>query len=247
MRSAKPAMTPQQARLTGSEGSAFAMYREIAVGDRGIGSLVYYELATLLFGNLPGLPGFGSRSVFYPRMFGSCGRRPAFGRSLVIRNPGAIRIGAKLLADDYCVLDARGECAAIELGDYVSLGRFTTVAAKGGAIVLGNGVNVGSYCRIATQSRVEIGDSTLVAAYCYIGPGNHQQGDQDMPLIAREMEIKGGVKIGKNCWIGARATVLDGVSIGDNAIVGAHSLVREDVPAGAIVAGSPAKLLRASN
>jgi acetyltransferase-like isoleucine patch superfamily enzyme len=88
---------------------------------------------------------------------------------------------------------------------------------------------------------VEIGESTLVAAFSYIGPGNHKRGDGTKALIEEEMEIKGGVKIGARCWIGAHTTILDGVTIGDDAIVGAHSMVREDVPAGATVVGVPAK------
>ena len=51
------------------------------------------------------------------------------------------------------------------------------------------------------------------------------------------------VRIGSNSWIGTRATILDGVTIGQNAIVGAHSLVKDDVPDGAVVAGTPAKIL----
>lgn len=238
----KPAMTPQQARLAGDGGSGFSLYRELAVGSAGNLALLYYELNLLLFGNLPGLAGYGMRSIFFPRMLKACGGRPAFGRSLVIRNPASITLGKRVMIDDFAVLDARGE-ASIALADFVSVGRFTTITAKGGMVDLGAGVNIGSYCRIATQSRIEIGESTLVAAYCYLGPGNHQRGDDDTPLIAREMEIKGGVRIGRNVWIGARATILDGVTIGDGAIVGAHSLVRSDVPAGAVVAGTPAKII----
>ena len=58
------------------------------------------------------------------------------------------------------------------------------------------------------------------------------------------MEHGTGLVIGKNVWIGARVTILDGVKIGDNAIIGAHSFVREDVPANAVVAGVPAKLIK---
>jgi acetyltransferase-like isoleucine patch superfamily enzyme len=83
----------------------------------------------------------------------------------------------------------------------------------------------------------------LIAAYAYIGPGNHQLDEEGKPLIAENMVKKGGVTIGDNAWIGTRATILDGVTIGKNAVVGAHSLVREDVPEGAVVAGTPAKRL----
>lgn len=240
---AKPAMTPQQAKLTGRAGSPFATYRELAVGQASLGYLAYYELAMLFASGLPGLLGFGSRALLFPPLFKSCGGKLACGRGVQIRRAKQISIGRGLLLDDYAVLDVRGDDAGITLGDYVSLGRFTTLAAKGGHISLGNGVNIGSYCRVATQSRVEIGDSTLIAAYVYLGPGNHQRGDNETPLIAREMEIKGGVKIGKNVWIGARATILDGVTIGDGAVIGAHSLVKDNVPAGAVAVGTPAKIV----
>jgi acetyltransferase-like isoleucine patch superfamily enzyme len=161
---------------------------------------------------------------------------------VLLRNPKKIAFGKKALVDDFVTLDVRGDESGIELGDFVSIGRHSTIAAKGGVIRVGNAVNIGSNCRIASQSGVSIGESTLIAGYGYIGPGNHQR-DGDNPLIASSMDLKGGVQIGSHVWVGTRATILDGVSIGDNAIVGAHSLVREDVPAGGIVAGTPAKII----
>ena len=161
-----------------------------------------------------------------------------------MRNPARISIGKGVLIDDYAALDARGDGATIGIGNHVSIGRYSSLVSKGAHVILEDGVNIGSYCRLATQSSLHIGESTLIAAYAYIGPGNHQSGNDEVPLISREMDIRGGVSIGKRCWIGARATILDGVSIGDGSIVGAHSLVRESVPAGVIVAGVPAKIVR---
>lgn len=240
----KVAVTPQQAKFTEERRTALSLYKELAVGEVSWGAFLYYELCMFALSNLAGLPGFALRALLYPAMFKSCGRRPAFGRSLLIRNPYSISLGNKVLIDDSAVLDVRGHSGSIALGDLVSIGRFTTIVAKQGLVNLEQGVNIGSYCRIATQSRVHIGESTLVAAYSYIGPGNHQRGDDDTPLIEREMEIKGGVSIGKHVWIGAKCTILDGVTIGDRAVIGAHSLVLEDVAEGAVVAGTPAKRIR---
>jgi len=51
------------------------------------------------------------------------------------------------------------------------------------------------------------------------------------------------VHVGEGAWLGAGATVLDGVSIGDGAIVGAGAVVRGDVPARAVAAGVPARVI----
>ena len=54
----------------------------------------------------------------------------------------------------------------------------------------------------------------------------------------------GPVNIGKGCWFGINSVILPNVKIGDYAVVGANSLVNQDVPDNAVVAGSPAKILK---
>jgi carbonic anhydrase/acetyltransferase-like protein (isoleucine patch superfamily) len=55
-----------------------------------------------------------------------------------------------------------------------------------------------------------------------------------------------GCRIGNNCLIGMGAILLDGCEIGDNCIVGAGALVKQGykVPAGSLVVGSPARVIR---
>jgi len=240
----KPAMTQQQAEFTDDKKSGAALYRELAAGKASLASFLFYEFYTTLFSGLGGALGFGLRSLLAAQLFGSCGKRPALGKGLVVRRPKQIALGNKVLVDDYATLDARGDSASISLGDHVSIGRFSTITAKDGQISLASGVNVGSYSRLATQTKITIGESVLVAAFCYIGPGNHKLGDGNTPLIANEMDKKGGVTIGAHAWIGSHVTVLDGVSIGEGAIIGAHSLVLDNVPAKAVAAGVPARVIK---
>lgn len=51
-------------------------------------------------------------------------------------------------------------------------------------------------------------------------------------------------RIGRNCFIGGRSTVLPGVTIGDNCVVGACSVVTKDVPPRSIVVGNPARIVK---
>jgi len=238
-----PAMTPQQARLTDTSRSGLALYRELAVGRVSLPFFLAHEVVQLFVSGLPGLLGFASRAFIYPFFFKRCGRRPAIGRGVLVRIPSQISLGSGVLIDDGASLDVRGDDASIKIGDRVSIGRLSTIAAKHGEITLGAGTNVGSYCRVATQSQVTVGESVLIGAYCYIGPGNHTGGGDGAPLIAQPMEIRGGVAIGDHAWLGARVTVLDGVKIGRHAIVGAHSLVKDDVPDYAVVVGTPARVV----
>jgi acetyltransferase-like isoleucine patch superfamily enzyme len=237
-------MTPQQRMFSDTSKSGLAAYRQLAVGDASLAYFLAYELAQLLSSNLPGLPGFGARTLLYPWLFKECGRRPAIGRGVLLRIPNQMSIGSGVLIDDYASLDVRGGDASITIKDRVSIGRLSTIAAKHGHIELNDGCNIGSYCRVATNSRVTVGASVLIGAYCYIGPGNHTDSGEGSALIEQPMEIKGGVSIGDHSWLGARVTVLDGVTIGKNAIIGAHSLVKDDVPDWGVAVGCPARVIK---
>ena len=104
---------------------------------------------------------------------------------------------------------------------------------------------IGKFCSIAQDVSIGLGKhpvdkfiSTHPAFYSTHKQCGYTFADQQ---YYGEMGI---VKIGNDVWIGANAIILDDVTIGDGAIIAANSLVNYDVPAYAIVAGSPAKIIK---
>ena len=86
---------------------------------------------------------------------------------------------------------------------------------------------------------VEIGDQNMFGPDVYITDSNHRFGSAIAPS-ERPMDV-GKVKIGNRCWIGAKVVILKDVELGDGCIVAAGSVVTRNVPAGAVVAGIPAR------
>jgi len=97
-------------------------------------------------------------------------------------------------------------------------------------------------CVILDVAPVSIGARSKIGPGVQILAADHPR-DADMRRAL--LECGRPVTIGENVWIGGGAIVLPGVAIGDDAIVGAGAVVTRSVPAGATVAGSPARPVRA--
>lgn len=65
-------------------------------------------------------------------------------------------------------------------------------------------------------------------------------------ILAHDMcrELRTTTRIGKRCFIGARAIILPGVIIGDEVIIGSGAIVTKNIPSNCIVAGNPAKIIK---
>lgn len=87
---------------------------------------------------------------------------------------------------------------------------------------------------------VTIGDGTQIGPGVQIYAADHPR---DPTARRSGLEFGHPVRIGRNVWIGGGAIILPGVTIGDDAVIGAGSVVTRDVPAGATVAGNPARPL----
>ncbi|MBC1419123.1 sugar O-acetyltransferase [Listeria fleischmannii] len=90
----------------------------------------------------------------------------------------------------------------------------------------------------------DLGGITL-EDHVLIGPGAQilSVGHPLAPENRRGVVLK-PVVIKRNAWIGAGATILPGVTIFENAVVAANATVTKDVPAGKVVAGTPAKIVK---
>ena len=111
-------------------------------------------------------------------------------------------------------------------------------------VVVGSGCFLNKHTMIAALELVEIGDHTMFANGCFIGDADHRYDDPDKPVTVQGFVPRGPVRIGSNCWFGVNCVVTGGVEIGDRAVIGANSVVTQDIPAGVIAAGAPAKVIR---
>ena len=104
---------------------------------------------------------------------------------------------------------------------------------------LGEDVFINIGCRFQDAGGITIGDGSLIWHGSTLTTLDHGV-DPDR----RADMIPAPIVIGRKVWLGASVTVVPGVTIGDGAIVGAGAVVTKDVPANAIVAGVPARVIR---
>jgi maltose O-acetyltransferase len=109
-----------------------------------------------------------------------------------------------------------------------------------GDISVGNNVSINAFVHMWGHGHINIGNDCLIASHVSITSLTH---DPNAGLY-RSGNVAKAVNIGNNVWIGSHAVILPGISIGNNAIVGAGAVVNKDVPANAVVAGVPAKIIR---
>lgn len=233
-----------QQQLVNSDVSPMSKYLALVIGRGSWLSLLKYEVIILMSSTIPGALGLALRKVLYPRLLKKCGRNVVFGANVVLRHPKKIIIGDNVVIDDNCLLDAKGESnSGITIGSGVFMGRNTILHCKNGDIVIGDDVNIGFNCDIASSNRVEIGRKVLIAAYSYIVGGGHDFSRSDASVMDQKRTAK-GIFIGPEAWIGAGVIIQDGCTVGDSTIVGAGAVVNSDLPAKVIAVGIPARVLR---
>lgn len=134
------------------------------------------------------------------------------------------------------LLDMKGIKARIEPGSII---REKVEIGEGAVIMMGAVINIGAVVGRGTMIDMGavLGGRAIVGDHCHIGAGTVLAGVVE-PASATPVVIEDGVMIGAN------AVVIEGVRVGRNAVVAAGAVVIEDVPENAVVAGSPARIVK---
>lgn len=169
------------------------------------------------------------RNWHYARQFGSVGKSVGFENIKFLRGGKCITIGNDccfgydLCLTAWCVNNSQPQ---VTIGDNCSFGSWNHISAAN-SITIGEGLLTGKWVTIVDNSHGGTDFDEL----------------QKRPWL-RDVVSKGPVVIGKNVWIGDKATILPGVTIGDGVVIAANTVVTKDIPSFSIVVGNPAKIIR---
>lgn len=189
------------------------------------------------------------------RLTGFVDRRTArrdWQRTVDALQPPPPRVFGRFGTDTVIVPPARVETPeCIALGDGVIVHEHAWLCVQrrphlpAPSLVIGDRTSLNRFVKIVCLGRVEIGADVLTADRIYISDVEH------LPWVAEGSEHPltdpRPVVIGDRVFLGISSIVKPGVTIGADAYVGAGAVVRDDVPAGALVVGNPARVVRLRN
>ncbi len=170
------------------------------------------------------------------------------GKNVKFFNIPAISWGRFLKLGTNVYISALGK-TGVTFGNNVGIGSYsqivvsTSLSAPCGFIKIGNNVGIGEYAYLGGAGGLDIGNDCIVGQYFSCHPQNHNYEDVTVPFRLQGVTQK-GIKIGNNCWIGSKVTVLDGVTIGDNCVIAAGSVVTKSIESNSVIAGVPAKIIK---
>lgn len=143
-------------------------------------------------------------------------------------------------------VELSGDMSRVVLGDGVSLhGPSVVVVVDGGGLTgsrleIGEGTFIGEFANLRTAgTTIRIGRRCLLGQNVTIVGSNH--GIRSGVPIVDQPWTGSGVEVGDDVWIASNCVVVAGARIGDGAVIAANSVVRGEVPANAVMAGSPAR------
>lgn len=164
--------------------------------------------------------------VIYKNKFQKFGRRARVVRPVAIESPGNMAIG-----DDVYV--AAQSCLAAR----------PLAPTRDCILVIGDGCKIGRFNHIYATGQIILRKNVLTANGVYISDNYHDYRDVQQAIVNQPVRQGGLVDIGEGTWIGHNACIM-GVRIGRNCVIGANSVVISDIPDYCVAVGAPAKIIK---
>ena len=161
--------------------------------------------------------------------------------TLTYRVQSRITLGPRLLGNGRLRISGPGRVvidADVNAWSHAEVNRLVTTQPEA-LIRIGRNVRLNG-CTVVAARLVQVGADCVLGS-CDVrdhlpyteSPGDRRRPGEPKPVIIEE-----------NVWIGGQVSILPGVHIGRDSVVGIHAVVFENVPAGVIVGGNPARVLR---
>jgi acetyltransferase-like isoleucine patch superfamily enzyme len=159
-----------------------------------------------------------------------------------------LRFGKRLQTDGICFICPRvtleiGRHATLRIGRWSWIGHGSKIRVHEGEVSIGAKTVMGQDCTISAYQHVSIGRECIIADRVMLIDFDHGVTEVERPIRLQGI-YKRDVRVGHNVWVGYGACILRGVSVGKNSVIGTSSVVTKDVPDNAVVAGTPARVIR---
>ena len=159
-----------------------------------------------------------------------------------------IRFSGPLNVGNGCIVNAISS-EGVVFGPNVSLQRQVAIECTGSlqnlgkGVVIGANVGIGSMTFLGAAGGIRIGDDTIIGNFVSFHAENHNFADLGQPIHRQGVNWQ-GIEVGRDCWIGAKVTLLDGARVGDQCVIAAGAVVKAGVyPPRSILAGVPARIV----
>ncbi len=176
------------------------------------------------------------KNVFYSRWiaheFKTCGENCLFQGFSLLKGARHISIGSNL----YC-----GKDVVWEVYDRYGQQTFTP------NVTIGSNSSFGDNGHLTCINSITIGAGVRIGRKVFICDNSHGKATREelgIPANQRPMYSKGPIVIEDNVWVGEMVCILPNVKIGKGSIIGANAVVTKDIPANALAAGNPAKVIK---
>jgi acetyltransferase-like isoleucine patch superfamily enzyme len=170
-------------------------------------------------------------------------RRAAWHRSRALATGQRIEFQGMVFTGKRVEFRARPGHGRLVVGPWCWIGNDNKLRAHEGQLTLGAKVVMGRDNVVNCYLDVEVGDATILADWIYVCDFDHRFDRLDVPIKDQGI-VTTPTRIGRDVWVGEKASVLRGVDVGDGSVIASHCLVNRDVPPFSIAVGVPVRVVK---